>query len=229
MENTYEPVQKRQGQNQLISFLWIRRSIGLLGILFPLVLWIGSKFFGNCDVVLGSVSDYYHSNMHDVFVGFLFVIALFLFTYKGYDNRDNIAANLACAFAIGVALFPTNVKALCRKYPDCVVSTFPMLHNILAALFFLVLIYFSLKLFPQTNKYPNTDTEMPKTPQKDKRNIVYKTCGYIMLASILIIALFSILKINTGNFPFIFTFEWLALAAFGVSWLVKGEWFLQDK
>jgi hypothetical protein len=215
----------RQGQNQLIPFLWIRRSIGLLGIIFPLVLWLGNGIFGECDTVLGSVSDYYHSEMHDVFVGFLCIIGMFLFTYRGHESQDNIAANLACIFALGVAFFPTNIKTLCVKCPNCGPETYKNLHNLFAAAFFLVLVYFSLKLFPKTND----DPKISPTKEKLKRNIVYKACGIIMLISMITIAIFMGFSINTGNFPIIFTFEWLALAAFGVSWIVKGEWFLADK
>jgi hypothetical protein len=228
MENTNN-YKIRQGQNQLIPFLWIRRGIGFLGIIFPLILWLGNKIFSGCDTILGSVSDYYHSHMHDVFVGILCVIALFLFTYRGPESKDNIAANLACIFALGIAFFPTNLKEFCTQCTDCPVQTFPSIHNFFAATFFLVLIYFSLVLFPKTNKNPITGENLPCTPQKLIRNKVYKTCGIIMLVSIIAIACFMIFNINAGSFPLIFTLEWVALAAFGISWIVKGQWFLEDK
>lgn len=80
--------------------------------------------------------------MRDVFVGSLCAIAVFLISYRGPQRVDDIAGKLACAFAIGVALFPTA--------PDAD-STAPQelagrLHDLFAALFFLTLAYFSLVL-----------------------------------------------------------------------------------
>jgi hypothetical protein len=53
-----------------------------------------------------SISDYYVLRTRDAFVVVLFTIGLFLFTYRGYDERDDIAGNLARLFALGVASFP---------------------------------------------------------------------------------------------------------------------------
>ena len=44
--------------------------------------------------------------MQDVFVGVLFVIAWFLFSYRGYERKDDVAGDVACLCALGVALFP---------------------------------------------------------------------------------------------------------------------------
>jgi hypothetical protein len=75
---------EREGQEQLIPFLWLRKGIGLLGFFFPVLLVVGSKLFGNCNKLLGSISDYYHTNMDDVFVAVLCVIGIFLFICLGH-------------------------------------------------------------------------------------------------------------------------------------------------
>lgn len=224
--NTNNQTPEREGQAQLIPFLWLRKGIGLLGFFFPIILVAGSKLFGNCNILLGSISDYYHTNMDDLFVAVLCVIGLFLFTYRGPEKKDSIASNLACVFALGIAFFPTSIKPESLSCLSYSAKSFPVLHNLFAISFFLVLSYFSLALFPKTKP-----GGIP-TPEKLNRNKVFKTCGYVMLASILIIFLYTILKDRIDGLKklqIIFIFEWVALWAFGISWIVKGGWFLQDK
>jgi hypothetical protein len=211
---------------QLISVLWLRRGIGIVGILFPILLFFGVRYWGNCPEIQSSISDYYHTNMRDFYVGFLCIIALFLFIYKGYSGSDDLIANMTSACALGAAFFPTSLKRKAENCFTCTVKTSDMLHNIFASLFFLLLVYFCLILFPKTEQ-----GEIP-TPQKIKRNTIYRICGYIMLTCILFTGLFMLFgaKIEAiKNLPLIFLFEWLALWAFGVSWIVKGEWLLADQ
>ncbi len=218
---------ERHGQDQLIPFLWLRRGIGFLGFLFPVILFLGAKWFGNCPTVLGAVSDYYHTNMGDVFVAVLCTLSLFLFTYRGPEKADSIASNLACIFALGVAFFPTEIKE--NHQPPCLAcyaEPLPAVHNLFSAAFFLVLVYFSLFLFTKTQK------GIPLTAEKIKRNTLYRCCGYIMLACILGIAVYWLFLDELpffANIPVVFILEWIALWAFGISWIVKGGWFLEDK
>ncbi len=75
------------------------------------------------------------------------------------------------------------------------------------------------------------DNPNDKWSQKEKRNLVYKICGWTMVSCIVILALYMIIKpFNNavGEFPIIFTFETIAIFAFAVSWLTKGETFFPD-
>src|SRR5262245_5003850 len=90
----------------VLSYLSLRKAIGLLGACLPFVLAIG-LFVLDGKGLQGSISGYYHTEMRDVFVGILCAIGVFLLSYRGYESEDRIAGNLACAFAIGTALFPT--------------------------------------------------------------------------------------------------------------------------
>jgi len=96
-------------------------------------------------------------------------------------------------------------------------------HWSLAALFFLTLADFSLFLFTKTGGNP--------TPRKRQRNIVYRACGWTILAAILLI--FIVTHTSAGNavdsLEPIFWLESLAVVAFGVSWLTKGETILKDE
>ena len=214
-----------QAAKQMIHPDKLRRALGILGILFPFALVLGSWFRG-CTVLQGSISDYYHTSMGDVFGGFLCAYAMFLFTYRGHDWIDNWAANLAGAFALGIALFPTMYKegVGCTHTPW---FTYHTIHMICAASFFLVLSYFSLFLFTKTKE------EEPPSTQKLKRNVIYKVCGVIMLVCIALIALYMLLlqerytQLQEMNPTF--WLESIALFVFGVSWLVKGHTILNDK
>lgn len=214
----------RQGSLQLISFLGLRKGIGLAGITLPIFLIAGTFLVGNeeCKTIQGAISDYYHTIVRDIFVGVLAVLAMFLFSYKGPERKDNVAANLAGFFALGIAYFPTDIKT-CNQWNG---YENPIMHNISAVAFFLIITYFALVLFPKT------DSKKTPSPEKLLRNKIYRICGIVMLVSIILVGIdmvflkdFAPLK----NIPVVLIFEWIALWAFGISWIVKGEMFLEDK
>ena len=95
-----EPMKAKPTDPQLISYLMLRKTIGILGLAFPIALIIGSVAFFGCQEVQGSISAYYHTDMRNLFVGVLCAIGLFLFTYTGYDSTDATAGNIACMFAL---------------------------------------------------------------------------------------------------------------------------------
>jgi hypothetical protein len=206
----------------VFSYLALRKAIGLLAIAFPFVVSLGALILFQTGIQ-SSISSYYHTGMRDVFVGTLCAIGFFLLSYKGYERSDDIAGDLGCVFAIGVALFPIT--------PDGAAASGARLigyvHQAFAALFFLTLIYFSLFLFTKTG--PN------KSPSKRKlqRNKVYKACGYTMGICILLIAIYSFLPSKMASlleeFEPVYWLEALAVLAFGISWFTKGEAILKDE
>jgi hypothetical protein len=89
-----------------------------------------------------------------------------------------------------------------------------------------ILAYFSIFLF--------TKKEPKPTKMKLKRNKIYRICGYIILGCILIMAVIFLLeRLNRGQslkkYDPIIWLETIALWAFGISWLVKGNTILTDK
>lgn len=206
----------------VISYLTLRKAIGISGIALPVLLIAGAMVFDGLGI-LASISAYYYTKMEGVLVGLLFVTGAFLFSYKGYERKDDIAGDLACVFALGTALFPTD-KGFCSGPPSLVGT----LHFIFAALYFTTLIYFCLFLFTKTDKAPGN-----LKPAKQMRNFIYKTCGYIMIACIILIGVyFKFLECRYGwldGIKPVFVLETLALWAFGFSWLVKGETVWKDK
>jgi hypothetical protein len=207
----------------VLSYLELRKAVGIIGVALPLVLPIG-KWVIQSPGLEPSISCYYYTDMGNVFVGSLCAIGIFLMSTKGYDWRDEVAGILACIFAIGVALFPTTPCPGAKPGDPCVGH----LHLAFAALLFLTLAYFSIMLFTKTE--PNKEsTDM--TPQKRQRNKVYRFCGWTIVASIVLIAVVKLtrLEASLASLTPVFWLESLAIVAFGVSWLTKGETILKDR
>lgn len=213
------PDQRDDDTPLLISYMALRRAVGLIGIALPFVLAIG-KLLLESPGLQASVSSYYYTSMRDVFVGSLCAIAVFLWSYQGYDWRDNVAGNVASVAALGVALFPTTPEVSPTDHDKLIGSV----HLGSATVFFLTLAYFCLALFNQTG------TPTP-TRQKLQRNIVYSICGYTIVACLALSAAVVLLSLDAPikQLAPIFWLEALAVVAFGVSWLIKGEAILGDK
>ena len=217
MQNTGNPV-----STLVMAYISLRRAIGILGVLLPLILSLGAVALFKTGLQ-HSISSYYYTGMRDVFVGTLCAIGVFLLSYKGYERKDDWAGNVACLFAGCVALLPTTPAGMTTALE----KTIGTLHLVFAALFFLVLAYFSLHLFTKTD-----ETKTP-TSRKRWRNRVYRVCGYTILAAIALMVLLAIqnpqLKADLQGYNPIYWLESIAIVAFGVSWLTKGEAILGDK
>lgn len=209
---------KTDERSMVISYLTLRKTVGILGMSLPFILVIGCLFLDKNQGLLNSISSYYHTHMGNAFVGILCAFGLFLFSYRGHSKKDNLAGDLGCLFALGVAFFPNNINN-----PSEVTN---ILHLTSAALFFVVLIYFSLVLFTKSNQ------PTPYPPIKQKRNLIYRICGYSMIGCILTIAIYK--SLIEHKYPAIdsiqpvFWLETLALIAFGISWFTKGQGILKD-
>lgn len=219
--------EERSPTPEVISFRATRRAVGWLGVSLPFVLWIGGALTTRCDLQ-PSISHYYYTNMREVFVGILCAVSLFLFTYKGHSKLDSYAANLAGIFALGVAIFPTDIIVGygCQQPVRSIFSW--GIHNTLhfssAALFFVVLACMSLFLFTKSNK-PKSEWSAPKR----RRNKTYIVCGVVMLVCIVLIALSEPLFGSTKTSKITFAMETVALVFFGISWLTKGEVVFKDQ
>jgi hypothetical protein len=197
--------------NALASYRNLRRIVGVLGVGLPIALAVWGFWICSCFGIQDSISHYYALRTRDVLVGTLFAIGWFLFTYKGYERQDDIAGNLACLFALGVAFFPNSGTE--REQA---------VHFGSAIALFLTLSYFSLFLFTKSAPHP--------TNRKKIRNGVYVVCGVIMLACIALIGLYywRLQDSPLAALKPVFWLEAAALWAFGFSWFVKGETIWRD-
>jgi hypothetical protein len=203
----------------VISYLTLRRAIGFLGIGLPFVVSIGAG-------IQSSISAYYYTVMRDVFVGTLCAIGVFLFSYKGYEPKDDVASNLAGLFAVGIALFPTSPCDPISSH--CPFQLKYFLHGVFAVLLFGTFTYMSLFLFTKT------DLSKKPTGKKLQRNSVYRACGYVMLSCLVAVPAASLLlPEDLGDtlriIQPVFWLESIAVVAFGISWLTKGEAILKDE
>ena len=212
-------------QDLVLSYLALRKAVGIIGVALPFVLASGNCLIFHCTGLEASISCYYYTGMHNVFVGSMCAIGIFLMSTKGYDWKDQFFGILACIFAIGVALFPTTSTPCGSALPPHTIIG--GVHLTFAALLFLTLAVFSIALFTKTNKDPNKTP----TPQKLKRNIVYRVSGWTIVASIVLMAIVERTPIGAraDSLNPVFWLESLAIVAFGISWLTKGETILKDK
>ena len=185
-----------------------RQLIGWIGLVLPLVLIALAIWRDTLEGWrnLESISAYYYSGGTAAFLGMLAALALFLFTYRGYNNEyskwDQRLSNWAGVAALVVAFFPTkspNGVAPLSWWADWV----GVVHHVAAIALFSCFALFALWLFNLT-----------KT--KTWRNTLYTVCGVGIVVSMLAAGYCALI-----DHP-IFWPESAALVAFALSWLVKG-------
>jgi heme A synthase len=195
-----------------------RRLIGILGFLLPGLLYLMAGLRPTEGLqpwrCLTSVSSYYYTGAVEVFVGVLFALSLFLFSYRGYknDKADRVLGKIGGAASLGVALFPTAApwglsEAGWWSPPIRVV------HYASAVVLFVAFILFSIWLFRKSSIASRRD----RPPDKQWRDRICLLCGIGMIICVLWAASSLFTKAP------IFWPEALAIMAFAISWLVKGE------
>lgn len=187
--------------NLLIHHLWLRRFLGILGLLLPFILIFGNwvKFEETIGMAYGwsnvqdSISAYYTTQMRNIFVAIMCSVGCFLLAYKGYSERgvslpfcrwlpesnDNVVTSFAGAFAIGVALFPSS----------SIHTWVQFLHYFSAAAMLTAFGYISLCLFTKTSLIQPT---MPTG--KKLRNAWFIVSGLIILACVLLLFIYVALN-----------------------------------
>lgn len=227
-----------------ISYYTHRILIGVLGMLLPPLLLLSSLHHGGIGDMQLSISHYYYTGRGDFLVVVISILCVFLLTYRGpeiADGRrkgkaplaDTIIATLAGLFGLGIAFFPTANKEPLSRYNIHVESTWipkvpyvGELHLLCAALFFILISIMCLWLFTRKAK-----EKVLVTPQKRKRNVVYYVCGVIMLACLVILLLYFWIpsfRSYFGKCRIVFWLEAIALEAFGIAWITKGEAIFPD-
>lgn len=201
----------------VLSYLGIRRSIGMLGLILPIVLGPGGWLLFGIEIQ-ENMSSYYHTVLRDVFVGIMCAIGIFLYCYQGYDWAEYWTGKLACASAIGVALFPLDANSDPLRQ-----STLAgYLHSASGGMFFLTLSVYSLYHFPRTTLGVRVQS------LDEKRDAIYRLSGIAIIGSMTAMGLYllvipaSFKAILTG-YNFLFWMEWVAVWAFSMAWLTKGH------
>lgn len=207
---------KRQKSPLGLTHLAQRQWIGWMGLLLPgmvvAISWVW-PVQGTPWKMLDSVSAFYYTSAGAVFVGTLFVLAIFLLTYGGYegDKADRRLGKIAGSAALCVALFPTAPPHHLTA-PGWWWDWMGRLHYIAAVVLFLTFIAFASWIFRRTSATRDT-----MAAGKRWQNRIYVVCALFMAGSVL----WAWLAGRKDN-P-IFLPETIALVAFAISWLVKGR------
>lgn len=235
----------RPEDDLVLSFLAVRQAVGILWLSLPIVLLLYAHPFGGG--MQPSISEFYYSEMGDVFIGILFSIGVFLIAYKGYRKRpgdpklgDREASIVAGVSIIAVALFPVPAKP---EYALCMINEIVLrcsevlidaeiitgfsghsrwLHFAPAGSFFLSLAWYCFKLFPKGGSH-STRRFMGVLVE----HLIYYTCGVLILISVAGLVAYELVSPETREAltaqNYIFWWETLGVYAFSISWLTKGR------
>lgn len=228
---------RQEADNELVlSFLAVRRALGLLGFALPASLVLYGVLSG--EGIQPSISEFYFTSAGDLLVGTLTAIGVFLLAYVGFDRRtreilsDFWVSRIAAMGALGVAFIPTSEPAAGPELlPEPIAhrwlgaETSQYLHYGSATVFFAGLALFCLVLFRRN------DPAVPMTPDKIYRNRIYLICGILIVAVMaLLFAFFLYRRTLTAeaqaaldSHDIVFYLETLGILAFSVSWLTKGR------
>ena len=221
----------------LISYITLRRLVGILGIALPIILLFGNMINTQTLHPQKSISHNYHTIFGDFFVGTLCAICLFLFVYKGRKRIDGILCNVAGILGSLVALISCEYDEHSTGAIKRGIGQFEdqgLVHNIIAGVFLLTLAYISIVIFTRFD-----DKEVyPANTKKPKRNKLYRVCGWVIVVCVIACAVVMFIANRESEHPSppwiytktpVFYLEAIALWAFGLSWLVKGETLWRDK
>lgn len=209
------PKQLTNPDQLIISYFTLRKTIGFLAFLLAPALVFGSFILDETRYIQVSMSAYYYTGVRNLLVGVICGISLFLFCYHGYKWYDSLLSKLAGLFALGIAFFPTSPT---NDKTDII----SILHYVTSGIFLVILAFMSFFLF--------TKSSGTMTSKKKQRNKVYRVCGVVILVSVALIPVAGLDGIweKVKFLKPTFTLETIALVAFGISWLTKGEAILGD-
>jgi hypothetical protein len=214
-----------QNNEFVVSYLTLRQMIGWIGLLMPFAVRLGALIFEGIQST-DSISAYYYTGMRDVFVSTMVLGGALLTCYRTPAWHDNVLAIIAGMSAIGIGLFPmspTFAAEILQKYPEMGEAKCYINRGLLGFHFLFVGAFFSLTFYLV---YFRFDAFTPQIPTKQKliRNKIYKLCGAAMLAAFIAIGILALKNKGAS----IFWPETVAVVAFAVAWLVKGQTILKD-
>jgi len=228
----------RKPSSQDVSYRNLRLCIGVLGVALAFILRIGSAIFPPDPY---SVSAYYYSAMRNVLVASLCVLGIFLLTYKGYDKLDTWITNVCGAATIGVALFPTSNPGF---KPAWVGHVHPVVAGIALAGQALMALQFTqsaprdaaarwlddVKRMLRALIFRYAPRVYDEPGRKLTRNRIYSACAWLIIIGVVLTLAQNFWPESVkAQTQWMFWFESLSIASFGVAWLVKGETLFKDK
>jgi len=224
---------------KVFNYLILRTIIGVIALLLPFVVWfVANLVYSDVDIPT-SISVTYHLGARDIFVGSLFVVSAFLFSYNGFHSdkypnsqvSQSRLSKLAGACAAIVALFPTTCKeqwisevteigtGLCKSKPYLDFLPVGAIHTGAAVVLFIILAIFCLHYFQIGTK--------GEGGKKERRSRVYRLCGWTMVGAMIVGAINFVAEwlgwYGGSVSKVMFFVELVCLIAFGIAWLVVGK------
>jgi hypothetical protein len=192
-------------RGKVFDYRALRLLMGLIAFSLPIAVTVAAMTFPS------SISASYHTNARDVFVGMLFIVSAFLWAYNGHTTPQMIASKFAALAAMMVALFPTACDT-------CETTAISIIHYVAAAALFSILAFFCIGPFRTKTKKQHG--------KKKRRSVIYLTCGIIMIACILAMAItsFALSAETMQRLKLTYIMEAIALFSFGVAWIVAGKY-----
>jgi hypothetical protein len=196
------------------TFLLLRRAIGWIGTLLPIVVIVGDAAFSSGPLP-NSLSDYYYTPMRNILVGALCVLGVFLLLYDVSVRVDRWITNAAGIGVLGVAFLPGSPPVPHLTTSQEVIGN---LHVFFASIAF-------LGLAATMWRFAYAVSDGPGAPPPSHRGCVfYKASACVMLALVLLSGVAILLPLSIQNSTLaIYDTEALAIFTFGISWLVKGR------
>jgi hypothetical protein len=200
--------EKSLSQHVGSTYTALRIGFAVLSAALPIVLYVVSRLRSPGLELQNSMSAYYHAGsgaVRDEFVGILCAVGVFLYLYKGYTARENIALNVAGVSIVGCALVPMqwNCGASCSSYS---------IHDILGFIFFLAIAYVCLF------RAADTLSLIPERKSAQRFKSSYQIIGGLLILSPVVAFVLTL------TVPGIFIF---VAEAFGV-WLFTSYWVLKS-
>lgn len=163
------------------------------------------------DHQIESISASYHEGgwPRDYFVGSLFAIAAFLFSYNGWTRRELYMSKVASIAALGVAFFPCGCDGRAQIIPS--------VHYVSAGVMFITLAVFCLAFYRRAVRRGHKEALY--------RAYIYLACFVLIVGSValLVVDMFIGHALSSRMDRYVFWLEAIALVSFGVSWLVAGK------
>lgn len=209
--------------NTISTYRRLRRVLGYLGIGLP-VLLVGFSFIPFFKTEMQpTISDYFFTNLRDIFTGTLAAVGLFMICYKGHGNRsiwknDQLLTNIAGVAAIGVALIPVVPEIEPHWSYTLIPYAYPWLgwfHYGFAALLFGIFALLAINVFTLGQ---NEAKEIPVSTFNE--NHIYRFCGVSIIILIFLIPVSEVFELFTYS---TLIFESFILFFFGTAWLIKGR------
>jgi hypothetical protein len=207
---TAESSAPRLQDHMIGTYRSMRLGIAWIGIGLPLTLLIGGMWIDGGGL-RGSMSAYYYSpSMRNIFVGALITIGVFLYLYKGFSTRENVALNAAGLFAVVVALLPTSPEV------GPAAST-AIYHRTMAVLFFLCIAYVAIACAGDTLSLIR-DTNRASALQRQ-----YRVLGALMIASPATVVAINLAGVDSATLHPTFWIEASGVWVFSAYWFVKSN------